>query len=1098
MIVYSSNDTDILMDHCAKNIQSNPLAPFEEESFLVQSRGMASWVKLKLSQKLGIFSHSSFYFPEQTIWKILQGFLGFENRQNPYTKEGMAWKVFEILEDFLNTKPDAFAPILGYIGESKDENRMFRLSRQIATVFDSYLAYRPDMLIGWGRGRDPVGSHKWQAVLWRALRDSLDEKSFPELVLEMSNAGDPKCPELLPKRLSVFGVSTLPPLFLDILHAYGKVRPLHLYTLQPAPVMWGDVLSEKWKLRALSRIKHSENGTSGEAAVHIETGNPLIGSFGRTGRDFFNLLIDRDAHDVPLEFREPHGDLLLPRLQRWIFEVFDEGSKVIYNHTRQDESLVIKSCHSPMRETEVLRDFLIRKFAEDDTLSPNDVVVMMPDPEGYAPYIRAAFGDMENNMSCHFPFSIVDREPRQESQLVDFFFDLLEFFDGRATNREVLDLVDSLPIRQKFELIDEDIDTFRQWIRSCHAYWGLDANHRESLGSSPSDEHTWKHALDRMILGFCMRGQGDKLWSGVLPYEEIEGDNILRFSKLFQVLDGFRYHQMRSRSKMTLTEWKEFLDGVCRSFFPMVDENLLDRRRIRQAIEDLEDEYARFAPTARVPLRVIRYHLGNVVESGTPQGQFLTRGVTFCGLRPMRSVSARIICLLGMNDRSFPRQNRRPSFDLSGERKPGDRSTREDDRYLFLETLWCARDSLYLSYVGQSIRQAESIPPSVVINELLDSLDKIARFTKDGKTVTAQEALIERQSLHPFGSENYSGETLNRSFSTDHLEASRALLDSAKEISSFSSGSIHCLKAKGDEITLSEFIRFFDSPAKYFLVNTLGMSLWEEDAPPPDAEPLILENLDKYLLKQRLLSIELKQEPTVDLFALAQAEGILPPGNLGRVWFNQARREIGEFINRWGGHIQGNKQPPAAVDQSLGGFRFVGEIDSLVDDRQVLFRCGVTRPKDRLNSWIRHLLASAFANINDLQTCFYGLDKTKTYVYFDPISKETAEAHLLKLLDIFLSGSVRPLPFFPSSSLAYQEQLFKSAEPVNEEVMDFALSQARGEWMPPDFNKSGRNDGELPENLICFRISPVSLPEFAELADSIYQPLLTAEKKGKP
>jgi hypothetical protein len=64
--------------------------------------------------------------------------------------------------------------------------------------------------------------------------------------------------------------------------------------------------------------------------------------------------------------------------------------------------------------------------------------------------------------------------------------------------------------------------------------------------------------------------------------------------------------------------------------------------------------------------------------------------------------------------------------------------------------------------------------------------------------------------------------------------------------------------------------------------------------------------------------------------------------------------------------------------------------------------------------------------------------------------------------------------------------------------MDFAVSQARGEWMPSDFNKGGRKDGELPENLICFRSSPVSLPEFAELADSIYQPMLTAEKKGKP
>ena len=56
---------------------------------------------------------------------------------------------------------------------------------------------------------------------------------------------------------------------------------------------------------------------------------------------------------------------------------------------------------------------------------------MMPDPEGYAPYLRAAFGGMEEGMPKHFPYSIVDREPRQESQIVDCFFDLLEFFEGQ-------------------------------------------------------------------------------------------------------------------------------------------------------------------------------------------------------------------------------------------------------------------------------------------------------------------------------------------------------------------------------------------------------------------------------------------------------------------------------------------------------------------------------------------------------------------------------------------------------------------------------------------------------------------------------------------
>ena len=133
---------------------------------------------------------------------------------------------------------------------------------------------------------------------------------------------------------------------------------------------------------------------------------------------------------------------------------------------------------------------------------PSEVLVMMPNPEEYAPYIRATFGEMEEGMPEHFPYSIVDREPRHESQLVDFFFNLLEFFDGRASNREVLDLLDSLPVRTRFEWTDEEMDILRKWFRDCHAYWGFNGKHRESLGSSNTDEHTWKHALERMVLGF--------------------------------------------------------------------------------------------------------------------------------------------------------------------------------------------------------------------------------------------------------------------------------------------------------------------------------------------------------------------------------------------------------------------------------------------------------------------------------------------------------------------------------------------------------------------------------------------------------------------
>src|SRR5690554_7802560 len=52
----------------------------------------------------------------------------------------------------------------------------------------------------------------------------------------------------------------------------------------------------------------------------------------------------------------------------------------------------------------------------------------------------------------------------------------------------------------------------------------------------------------------------------------------------------------------------------------------------------------------------------------------------------------------------------------------GDRSRREDDRYLFLEAVSSAQDYLYISYRGRSARDNAEQQPSVLVAELRDYL----------------------------------------------------------------------------------------------------------------------------------------------------------------------------------------------------------------------------------------------------------------------------------------------------------------------------------------------------------------------------------------
>ena len=106
-----------------------------------------------------------------------------------------------------------------------------------------------------------------------------------------------------------------------------------------------------------------------------------------------------------------------------------------------------------------------------------------------------------------------------------------------------------------------------------------------------------------------------------------------------------------------------------------------------------------------VEFEVVMAELDKAGQTDSLSSGFMAGGVTFCEMLPMRAVPFKVVCLLGMNDGAYPRPTAVPAFDLiAANPRLGDRSRRKDDRYLFLESILSARKCLYLSYVGQSVR----------------------------------------------------------------------------------------------------------------------------------------------------------------------------------------------------------------------------------------------------------------------------------------------------------------------------------------------------------------------------------------------------------
>ena len=129
-------------------IRQAPLShPFEREQILVQSPGMAQWLKLELAKAFGIAANIDFPLPASFIWEMFTQVLADVPRQSPYNKGAMSWQLMTILPALLD-RP-AFAPLAAYLGgddadpaKDPEQVRLWQLCQKVADLFDQYLVYR--------------------------------------------------------------------------------------------------------------------------------------------------------------------------------------------------------------------------------------------------------------------------------------------------------------------------------------------------------------------------------------------------------------------------------------------------------------------------------------------------------------------------------------------------------------------------------------------------------------------------------------------------------------------------------------------------------------------------------------------------------------------------------------------------------------------------------------------------------------------------------------------------------------------------------------------------------------------------------------------
>ena len=1068
--IISSNHLERLVDAIATLMASPLKDPLEPETVLVQSKGMQQWMSMAIAERNGICANINFPFPNAFLTELYEHVVGQLPSKQLFSADVLTFRIMQRLPELLVR--DEFEGLRSYLNDLSIGRKQFQLATKIADALDQYQIFRPEMILKWevGQYKKKRSANAWQPILWNALirgNPSFHRAAQQKLLIDKLKQQHTPV-KRLPSRISVFGISHLPPFHLRVLEALSHQIPVYMFLLNPCRHYWSDILSD----RQINRSAHSQNNPELDQKkdLHIERGNRILASWGGQGKQFLNLIHQMDGQLFDL-FADNTPHTLLGKIQQDILDLHDRSitekdSAVVKN----DISLQVHACHSPMREVEVLRDQLLDLFEKDPSISPRDVLVMTPDIGSYAPYIHAVFNNPLSDEPV-MPYTVADQGMSKESRLIDGYLRLLELHQSRFSVSQVMALLAYPHIRRKFALEESDLPKIEVWLNSAQIRWGWNGDHRKAHALPRFEQNTWRHGLDRLIMGYAMAGDGVSVFNGILPQEDVDSGEGMLIGALSDFVEKL-YRQLGDLpEKGKISYWHGILIGLLDDFFKIDESSVQEMRSLR----DIIDNFLEIATVAefnrQVPFEVVQDHIKGALNRSSFGTGFMRGSITFCAMLPMRSIPSKVICIMGMGYDTFPKDMREPAFNLiAAEPAAGDRSKRDDDKYLFLEALISARQVLYLSYVGRSVQDNSPIPPSVVIDELLE-------YVEAGFGVQASHIVT----LHPLQafSKSYFTSTTPElySYSKENLEASQAMA-AMDELPPFFQTPIEAPDESWRDCTLDQLCVFYTNPTRFILEQRLGIYLYQGNAVLVDHENFNINALDRFKIKQFLLSAHLEGEGTANRYESLHAAGVLPHGTIGRVLYQQIEQEVDQFANRLIQHTPDGAMISKPFEIDIGPYHLSGELDQLYPNKRLVYRLANIRPQDRLSLFIAHLVMAAVTTEEAARSSV--LVCQDAHWELPPLDNPHDRLH--DYLDLYWQGLQMPVTFFPKSS--YEFALKQHQGKTSQQ----AIAASRAVWQGNPPYRTGENQD--PYLNLCFNGMDPLNDEFKKLALRVYLPFI--------
>lgn len=1022
--LYQSHSLHKLAQHFSDAFEPASRNPLSQPWVIVQNNEIKEWLSLEFARKQGIAGNFRFIFPSEFLWVLYR----LKNNEIPEMLPGdlnaMQWALFELFAE----QPGLLREIPFYSMESDSPQKRFQLCGRLADNFDQYQVYRPHMPEAWLRGK-LVTRHKdekWQAVLWKKLNTRWQaapdtsgiprrSQAFTEL-MEWLKTGDEFAHEI-PGSIYVFGLSHAPKPFLEIISQLGKQKEVHYF------------------------FRGNEK------------------SAGDTG-----VKLPEDLRNTWSKPQQQHLSLIRELTKKYDCELSEEYLKLVPSQTLVQ--LAVHACHNKRREAEVLKDQILYFLDENPDCGAGDILVMVPDADEYAGILEMVFENDRDEPGL--PVARLGGMNRQSAEHT--LSELLELLSGTFKAGSVMQFLHLEPVRKQFSFSDTELDLLENWLLENHVFRGL--------GEEFNTSYSWQKGLNQLFAGFSLEPGRLEVFRGLIPYNQLASSDDAALSARFsRFVHALKKNTSQLGYPKTIVDWMSFAENLVHGFIGEQEGGAGQKSRLFVQLNKLKEQAALAKPEQAVPYGLMKTWLQGQLNTQHSGSARYGQGVTVSSYIPYRSVPFAFIGVLGMNEGVFPRKAIRPDYDLIyAAPEAGDRILKEDDTYLFLETLEAADRHLHLSFQGKDLRTDATRLPSILIQQLLEGIESPA-----GNEIV-------RHSLHAFNKRYFSEGGL-LSYSGSNKTLAEKMEDEAESLHAFITKNLEVEREEStNNIQVQDIISFFVHPCKYFLQNQLDIRDYDDFNELVDREQFRLSGLEKYKLDDLLMEFRSRGESVEQVFEYAQSVPLIPEAMEGEKAFELEKKKMDALHQMVNEHTGGERTSETIdIEIEVEGTRITGAISGLYGDKLVLYRAGKRHEKHEIELWLKQLMLLQAA-VPVSESLFISMDGSVTDVLRIPSAK-VLENPLADYLCWFLEKDLLPgkLAFFQKSSKAYAG---KFLETQNTEA---ALGEADKQWKMTQYNQWA-DSADFYNQLVWRHKNPLMEESFRDNAVRFWKPFWDASR----